>query len=106
MADKRKTGNLMQDFGHGRFHAGTLTGSEDDGQAGSGSHINSVFHNWQRGLIYQNHFKGETYRFIYLEHISLNLDQFRMKLCSHFKVLERPLRAKYGTRRSKTRQAR
>ena len=35
-----------------------------------------------------------------LEHNSLNLDQFKVKLCSHFKVLERPLCAKSGTRRS------
>jgi hypothetical protein len=28
------------------------------------------------------------------------LDQFKVKLCSDFKVLERPLSAKFGTRRS------
>ena len=43
---------------------------------------------------------GSTVKSNPLEHNSLNLDQFKVKLCSHFKVLERPLCAKYGTRRS------
>lgn len=36
-------------------------------------------------------------RLIRLEHNSLNLDQFKVKLCSDFKVLERPLCARSGT---------
>ncbi len=35
-----------------------------------------------------------------LEHNSLDLNQLKVKLCSNFKVLERPLCAKSGTRRS------
>lgn len=38
--------------------------------------------------------------FTILEHISLNLDQFKAILCSDLKALERVLCAKSGTRRS------
>lgn len=38
--------------------------------------------------------------FTILEHITLNLDQFKATLCSDFKVLKRVLCAKSGTRRS------